>query len=78
MLYLALVNETKGYLVVNDKIAEIVGGCEVWPDAESARARFEALGLQAEINNLGRNPNVPKGDVWIAYMGEKPWEAPSA
>lgn len=78
MLYLALVNESKGYLVINDKIAKIEGGCEVWPDAESARARFEAFGLQAEINNLGRNPDIPKGDKWSAYMGDKPWEATNA
>ena len=31
------------------------------------------LGLQAEINNLGRNPDVKKGDKWSAYMGDNPW-----
>ena len=78
MFYLALVNETKGTLTVNPDIAEIDGGCGVGPDQESARARFECMGLQAEINNMGRNPNAPKGDVWSAYMGDKPWEAPNA
>lgn len=78
MFYLALVNETKGTLTVNAGIAEIVDRCEEWPDQESARARFEAFGLQAEINNLGRNPDVPKGDVWSAYMGDEPWQAPNA
>ncbi len=80
MFYCALVNETKGMLVVNPNIAPIFGGCEEWADEDAARSRFDALGLQAEINNLGRNPEVKKGDKWIAYMGDKPWakEEPNA
>jgi hypothetical protein len=73
MYYCALVNETTGQLVVNPNIAPIVDGCEEWEKEEDAKFRFDALGLQAEINNIGRNPDVKKGDKWVAYMGDKPY-----
>ena len=80
MYYLALVNETKGTLTVNPNLVPIVDGCEQWEDEAEARSRFDAMGLQAEINNIGRNPDVPKGDKWVAYMGDKPYskELPDA
>lgn len=74
MYYLALVNETTGELVINPKIAPVFDGCEEWADESEANSRFEALGLQAEINNLGRNPEVKKGDRWTVYMGDTPYK----
>lgn len=67
MYYTALINDTTHEIVITDDPVE---------SREDALHRARMLGMQAELNEAGINPDVPMGDKWHAYFGEAPFEFP--